>query len=1115
MNLAELLQPPTGFRRSTQFERDLSSADSLADFCATRRTSEFVTRVRQAHATGSEGAWSLTGPYGAGKSTCVLHAARSLDVIGADKPSYVPFLITARREPLRLTVLRALDLGVAERTRMCGGRLPGFHRAIREAHGKAKEGELPHVDEVLDLVDRLLRAIARKGVYDGCLLAIDELGLALEYAAYHPEQSDVEILQLLAELAGGPTGDRARLQVVTVLHQGVEDYARAVSQGERREWAKVQGRYCEVSLVNDQREDLNLISRAIGLRLPSSLTGRVRHWARRHAKHETLKALLPGWSTREREQLFAATYPVNPVALLCLPALARRFAQSTRTLFGFVASEEPFSLRDCASRLSVSKDELPILGLTSVFDYFVASLNLGCLPVVDQGLWCEVKDAVERSPRELSDLAKTVGLLQLASRGNPALQADASTLALSLWESSRPPKRLFSQLGQLTKHGVATYRSHAGSYRLWRGSDFDIEGALGKNRETASEASAIEFLNRQRLFAPIVAQAHSVRTGTLRYFSCHVATPATVEDVLEQRQEDADGHLYVLLCATEEANRLLSSYAPLRADNALLGVPSLGRRVLEFAQDLQQLISLSRNAGLKHDTTALREIRERCTQVDSQLRRMLGTCFDPAQTDWHYRGEQLALGTRRNLQRHLSSICDDVYSKTPLLNNELINRRRLSSTSAAARGVLLQRMLTHADLPRLGIEGFPPESSMYASLLQATGIHAPGEARGHYRSPGAEFPNLCRVWGELAGAMNSATQDGLGIQSIFDRLSAPPYGVKPGSHPVLFLACYLSKRHHVALYEKGHFLAELTPEIVERLVKRPSDFTLRRLSIAETHAGLFSDYRELLQKGAAEPTVASLLETVRPLIAFMRRAPGYTQRTRRLPEHAKGVRKALLTATDPGALLLMGLPGACGVSAADEEFFPRLRSALRELRDAFPNLLSAIRTTLFAALEIEGEKPRARLAVRARRVQPFVREAALASLLLRLVDDKLDEQRWTEAVGTLLVPKPVASWTDAEADEFELRAREMARRFLNVERLTLVMRHRDEQDGARFTLTYADGQELDVLSSEAPSATTTAATRNAQKALQGLSGSAMLQSLAQLGRWALEQQDSDSTHAAG
>jgi hypothetical protein len=89
---------------------------------------------------------------------------------------------------------------------------------------------------------------------------------------------------------------------------------------------------------------------------------------------------------------------------------------------------------------------------------------------------------------------------------------------------------------------------------------------------------------------------------------------------------------------------------------------------------------------------------------------------------WYYRGERVTLNASRELQQLISRACDETYPHTPRLRNELINRRQISSTAAAARRTLIEGMIERRDLHLLGIDSdsFPPERAMYATMLENT-----------------------------------------------------------------------------------------------------------------------------------------------------------------------------------------------------------------------------------------------------------------------------------------------------------------------------------------------------------------------------------------------------------
>ena len=76
-------------------------------------------------------------------------------------------------------------------------------------------------------------------------IVVDELGKFLEFAAHHPDENDMFLLQLLAEATVGSA--KPDLLLVTILHQAFDQYASGLRPVLRNEWAKVQGRFQDVA----------------------------------------------------------------------------------------------------------------------------------------------------------------------------------------------------------------------------------------------------------------------------------------------------------------------------------------------------------------------------------------------------------------------------------------------------------------------------------------------------------------------------------------------------------------------------------------------------------------------------------------------------------------------------------------------------------------------------------------------------------------------------------------------------------------------------------------------------------------------------------------------------
>ena len=140
--LGDVISVSGRFARSANLERDLARPEPLDGYVLTARGLDVVERIATTAASGpAGGAWSLTGPYGSGKSSLALlldaafggrsqlqHAALRIvddasdaagDLIrrahrrhGTLSRGFTRGLVTAEREPLGRTVLRALQSAV-------------------------------------------------------------------------------------------------------------------------------------------------------------------------------------------------------------------------------------------------------------------------------------------------------------------------------------------------------------------------------------------------------------------------------------------------------------------------------------------------------------------------------------------------------------------------------------------------------------------------------------------------------------------------------------------------------------------------------------------------------------------------------------------------------------------------------------------------------------------------------------------------------------------------------------------------------------------------------------------------------------------------------------------
>ena len=1122
--LNQLFQIHRRYHRSINLERDLGKPDAVEGYVLTERSAATLARILPAFTQdNTHRAWTVTGVYGTGKSAFV-HFLTSLcfpanhkvrleamrvaqhflpqedplwrplwDAIAAMPSSgLVPAIVTARQEPLTWTIIRALARGadLFFPTKERGSRLL---RDLCEWESLVEDGNLSlEPQSTLNLLKQLLEK-AQAPV----LLVVDELGKSLEYAAQQSEQDDLYLLQQIAEFA---VKGKHQVYFLGLLHQSFAGYSDRLSVTEQNEWVKIQGRFEDIPFSESPTQMLRLMGQVIRPRETAQdlakswkpdLEGVAQAW------HQ---ALTPHLSTRDLSaDLLRQVYPLHPLTALVLPLLCQRYAQNDRSLFTFLTSDEPQGFQSfldshCLTAKPGQKSgkpkgeaELPTLQLPQLYDYFVETVP-GLASRLNFQRWVEVKGLIEdaqHQPAEVIRLLKTIGVLNLVGTSGDF----RATPALVAWAlCDRPDPQLqqgwLERIQELQQKTLITHRKAQDELRLWQGSDFDIEAALA----TVMEQDRVSLTQRLKALyplKPVVAQRHYAQTGNLRYF--------------EQRYGDSTLEWGTLHCADPGFDGLVLYWldgdppaAPPKqtADGKPLVVIRVanGGLLQTRSRELQALKTIfTETPQLQMDKVALREVRHRLMEAERLLDETLAATLTRAtqQNTYWIAGQVVALKTTRSFQGHLSDLCDRVYDESLRLDNELINRRELTSQGAKAQRELIKAMLEQGDRPRLGLQGYGPEVAIYYSVLQATGIHRQEEDLWGFYPP-LEDSGVFTVWQGIVEFCFSATQQQRSLQELYQRLHQPPYGVKSGTIPILLAAVLLWAVDEISVYKEGTFIPVLGPEHFELMVKDPARFAVKHIAVAGVRSQVFRELEAVLRSAHGEPKGKrgvrnlTLLSVVKPLLNFALGLPKYTRNTQRLSPSAYQVLRALLQNPEPDTLIFQALPQACGLEPILETegedgtiaktLRVRLVDALREINSAYDRLLTDCRQLLYNAFGLrgDGEKLREDLRYRSEQLLGSVLEPSLRRFAQAALDRNTSAQasssdrQWLEAVVMVIADKPAESWKDEDVTRFELTLSDLSRRFKNLEALQAEVRANPVGgfESRRITVTRPDGSEI-------------------------------------------------------
>ena len=1083
--LAGLISINPRFLRSVHLERDFYAKDAIDGYLVTRGSLAALSLLARGASDPSYRAQSISGPYGSGKSALAMYFARLLDqtstnaareearqylgeigqqLLPPPNQGYIPILATGTRENLCTCLIENL-----KRSLQKSGRNGLLKRLLRK-HKLATTDSSTDTRALVELFEDLAKLSMQEDRASGIIVIVDELGKLLEHAALKPEESDLHILQEMAEAAS--RSYEHPIWFITILHQEFSQYASRLGRRHQREWSKVQQRFFDVPCILDDTDALQLVAAALN----NSGKGAVRKNAHVRETARACAMLALKGSEVDFEKLCVSSYPLHPTTLLMLPALFRRFGQNERSLFSFLSADEPFSLSDWIQTQEFRANDPPFVRLPQLYDYAYYTLIGGAPNPQFAKMWTEVEDAISRlgdAPPEEVDILKSIGLLGLVGDAS-RIPASRELIRMALVSPSRSVQQIDNAMKSLEAKRLVVFRRFRNAYRLWEGSDIDVNERLAEAYQTLPPQSVTLVVARDLCPSPpLVARRHSFNTGMLRFF---YVIPTSREGLMvaTKMKENCDG--YVVQCLVEndeEAESVASVAQQLEDPSVIILIGKENDELAESARDVAALEWVKKNTpSLAGDRVARQELSERRLEAEMAFRSEWNRIFEPGSKGCtcYWRGEEYCNLSTRGFASLLSNACDATFPYAPIVKNELINRRNLSSAAAAARRNLIEAMISSSEKQGLGITGYPPQRSIYESLLLRSGIHRKTEmGKWIFDKPNNSDPGLQKAWDHIFKVVESDSLEPKSVAEVFNELSGAPYGVAGGFVPVLFCAYLLANNATIALYEEGTFVPELSVPVLERLMRRAENFSVLKLGLG----GERSTVTERFARGFKVNN--GVLPIVRSLYARIGSLPKYTLATRNLSPEAIAVRETILRAKSPERLLFIDLPSAVSCQPFQPtlndsmnesnvaKFFDSLNSVFSELAACYPKLLDRIRNGVLDLFDIAEDESEwlAKIQKCSSQLYNTVFDSKLRSVMVRASDTQLGEREYLESVGAGITGQPPSLWSQADEDNFVRLVPQLASQVRAAESVQyLKSTLEDSEDGYLLTINSRQGEAI-------------------------------------------------------
>lgn len=1114
-----------GSVRSISLERDLYDKAALQNYMVTPAVVAALEQLGRALAAKSpQRAWKVVGPYGSGKSALgvaagqliagaqhFLQIAESLAAQSPqtralfEGPARYPVALVGSRVSLGVAFARALNVaaGAWGRSRAASA----FRRKLDLAAAKYDDVA---VNAAVTAMIRDFAEAALENGFAGVVVLVDELGKFVEHAALYPAEGDLMALQQLAEAACGGSDDR--ISVITFLHQHMSGYADGIGKALSDDWEKVASRFEEVPFDEPVERYAHFAAHALKVsthaRKLEGLAGKATELFQTAMNIGLLKSHGPADKAllSRPEQL----YPLHPATIAGMAIIAKRMGQSERSFHAFLHGDEPFALRDFASQRRAAAGIW--YRLDNLWDHLTGTHSLRFRERNAERRWVFASSSVAREAEGSLDarLLKVVAIAELVE-ANLRLPVSIGFLQYALDDVAATD--VAQAIDRLARKGVLHVRRGGEQVSTAVPELANIDALVEEAGREAESVLVTRALASALSARPVVAHRHYDTTGTLRTLAVLVGTLDSWPEAPELGPDDVkpDGWLRLILVgptaremklATERCKQELG---PLELHASLQPSPTARIALTQFAVWMsvaQQLKAKQLDPwATQYVERQLASAREEVDQVISSLLAVqLGT--KGALRFWHS-GEEVPKAAAVNLSQLASWLFDRRFPLTPRIVNELINKDKPASAIVLARQRMFDVLFSGDSTRQICKENeFPPERLIHHTLLIDTGIWSEHDGRWTLSAPkaGARV-DAVEAWKAIAELLKDGT--GRLFSEVLDMLAAPPYGVRAGPAGIWAAMYLVVNRSTCAVFERGSLVLELTAEHLQRMYKSPGVFELKEMpASAERHA-MLEDYRAALATvGCQVERELTALEVARAAYRWIAKLPPFAIQTSKVSKETQLFRTYFERSRDHIDLLFRAVPQLHQESKSKKAFRAWLAGVLGDIGTSYRRLQEEVGSMLSSSFEIAGTLPmiRQQLQKECSAATTDLAEANLKAFVLRCADPTLSDERWLDSVASLIVHKPLDSWTDAIVTQFEAAIIDLCAQYKRWVRL-VSHRARNPAVSERYvsvTMTLPSGHESAVFVVADPVAKRMA--EDVLKSLKSVSSGGREQMLAVLGQ---------------
>lgn len=715
--------------------------------------------------------------------------------------------------------------------------------------------------DVVDLYESVAKALKRTSKWTGLYVVYDEFSKYLEANISTASVSDTKMLQDFAEKCSR-SGD-VQMHLMLISHKEIANYIDQLPKQKTDGWRGISERFEHVLLNNNFTQVYEIISSVIKKkpsdwsRFKKSQNKKFDDLFALYSKHPLFNEMKPD----EVQKLLLDCYPLHPVSIFILPRLSEQIAQNERTLFTFLSAQERSTLSAFLNGYDDSDFKLVTPDL--LFDYFEQLFKKEIYNNEIRDVYMLANRALDKIGKKKvleCKIIKTLCLfyiLQQFEKIKPVKEE-----IFRIYKNEYSEDEILHAIDNLVEKEFVVYLRQSNSYlKLKESSGVDIEKTINDEIERQrGKFDLCEILNEFNTSAYLYPSRYNDEYEMTRWFDFKfVSDKEFIENSDWQSkftENDSDGQIIaVVLSGKNQIKKIRTLVEQISAAQRqmLFVVPSQFNDIESTAKKYSAVYALREKA---HGDSALED--EYQVVIDDLSEVLYGFIADYIRAErnsssYIYCGEDACIGRKSELSEKLSVICEETYSKAPIIKNEAINKNSPTTVMENARDKVVSALLRNELEYNLGLTGAGPDVFIMRSVLINTGllINEKNDVRLNLDLQKKEDKALVKpiidalqVFVNIAAEKNKAS-----FGTLYRKLTSPGgrIGMRKGVIPIFIAAFLHSHKKSISIHNENGSV-EISAQTLNQINKNPDLYTLTYISWDGTKEKYIHDMKTLFSR---------------------------------------------------------------------------------------------------------------------------------------------------------------------------------------------------------------------------------------------------------------------------